>query len=144
MKVWVVAIGLIVTLAGCEPSISPETQAQIDEMMNHKGVLEQKQRCLASYPGNYVAEYQCVLRVDPTDEIARKLLNEAVAEKKRCIDAPTEIGMSEDQVKASCWGKPQEVNTTETAGHIDEQWIYHDRGYLYFHDGILTTKQESY
>lgn len=123
---------------------SPETQAQIDEMMNHKGAVEQKQRYLAGYPGDYVAEYQCVLRVDPTNKIAQKLLTEAVSEQKRCVEILTKIGMSEDQVRESFWGKPQEINTTETSGHIDEQWVYHDRGCLYFRDGILTTKQESY
>jgi hypothetical protein len=59
---------------------------------------------------------------------------------ERC-KTPTEIGMSESQVYRSCWGRPDHVNRTETVGHVREQWVYKDFGYLYLDDGIVTAKQ---
>ena len=52
------------------------------------------------------------------------------------------IGMTDDEVLKSEWGKPNEINKTESAYAIREQWVY-DRGYLYFEDGYLTTIQTS-
>jgi hypothetical protein len=44
------------------------------------------------------------------------------------------IGMTKDQVRASCWGKPQYANRTVTAHGESEQWVY-ARGYIYFRNG---------
>ena len=51
-----------------------------------------------------------------------------------------EIGMTEERVLQSSWGKPDHVNRTTTANGVREQWVYDSRGsgYLYFDDGILT------
>ena len=51
------------------------------------------------------------------------------------------IGMTEDEVIASSWGRPSSRNTTTTIDGIREQWVYR-RGYLYFENGILTAIQE--
>lgn len=51
------------------------------------------------------------------------------------------IGMTEAEVYASTWGKPQKVNTTETAAGKREQWVY-DGGYIYLDNGIVTAIQE--
>jgi hypothetical protein len=69
------------------------------------------------------------------------------------------IGMTQQEISASKWGERgvSRVNTTETAGHTREQWVY-DRGpecneddtpgvgagrsgYLYFDDGRLVAIQ---
>jgi hypothetical protein len=60
------------------------------------------------------------------------------------------IGMSEDDVIASSWGRPTQVNRTTSGYGSSEQWVY--RGfhgkylslptkYLYFTHGKLTTIQ---
>jgi hypothetical protein len=60
------------------------------------------------------------------------------------------IGMSEDDVLASSWGRPTKVNRTTSANGYSEQWVY--RGfqgkylslpskYLYFRNGKLTAIQ---
>ena len=49
--------------------------------------------------------------------------------------------MSKDDVLASSWGKPQEINTTTTAHGVREQWVYRGYNYLYFTDGVLTAIQ---
>lgn len=53
-----------------------------------------------------------------------------------------EIGMTENEVLASTWGWPNKKNTTETAYAVHEQWVYNDRGYIYFENGIVTTIQK--
>jgi hypothetical protein len=60
------------------------------------------------------------------------------------------IGMSTDDVIASSWGRPSQVNRTTSAHGSSEQWVY--RGfqgkylslpskYLYFRNGKLTAIQ---
>jgi hypothetical protein len=62
------------------------------------------------------------------------------------IDIPTrrgepQIGMTEQQVLDSTWGFPSKRNTTETVGYFTEQWVYNDRGYIYFENGFVTAIQ---
>lgn len=65
----------------------------------------------------------------------------ASAEKKRKRAEGVAIGMSQDDVLASSWGKPQKINSTHTARHTREQWVYGNGNYLYFEDGVLTSIQ---
>ncbi|OPY59456.1 MAG: hypothetical protein A4E55_00226 [Pelotomaculum sp. PtaU1.Bin035] len=51
------------------------------------------------------------------------------------------IGMTQQEVLNSSWGKPKSVNKTTTQYGIHEQWVYGNNNYLYFEDGILTTIQ---
>lgn len=53
------------------------------------------------------------------------------------------IGMTSKQVLASCWGKPQRVNRTITAGMDHEQWVYPGYNYVYVRNGIVTSIQTS-
>ena len=53
------------------------------------------------------------------------------------------IGMTKEQVLASCWDKPYKVNKTQVPGHTQEQWVYSLDNLLYFDDGILTGIQTS-
>lgn len=64
----------------------------------------------------------------------------AAAEKARKRREGVTIGMSQQDVLDSSWGKPRDVNRTVSAYGVREQWVY-DGGYLYFKDGILTTIQ---
>lgn len=36
-----------------------------------------------------------------------------------------DIGMTEDEVLSSKWGKPKDVNRTTTAYGVSEQWVYY-------------------
>jgi hypothetical protein len=47
------------------------------------------------------------------------------------------IGMSEEEVLASCWGKPRSRRRTGVEGLIRDQWSYGDGRYLYFDNGRL-------
>jgi hypothetical protein len=50
------------------------------------------------------------------------------------------IGMTAEQVEASCGTPYNGVNSTVTAFGKHEQWVYGDT-YLYFDDGLLTSYQ---
>jgi hypothetical protein len=68
-------------------------------------------------------------------------------EADNCGKGPAHIGMTTDQAIRTAWCYPDKKNTTETAGHLHEQWIYQHgvehRGYLYFDNGHLTAIQET-
>jgi hypothetical protein len=51
------------------------------------------------------------------------------------------IGMTYKQVEASCWGKPKDVNRTQTAGGTDDQLVYNEGHYVYLRNGIVTAVQ---
>ena len=53
------------------------------------------------------------------------------------------IGMSEQEVLDSSWGRPQRINRTSTAAGSREQWVYGIGNYLYFDNGKLTAVQSS-
>lgn len=50
------------------------------------------------------------------------------------------IGMNEEQVKLS-WGAPYTINDTVYKDQRSDQWVYEDRAYLYFENGLLTAIQ---
>ncbi|MGQ0711399.1 MAG: hypothetical protein ACT4NV_16835 [Rhodoferax sp.] len=65
----------------------------------------------------------------------------AAAEKAEKRKHGVEVGMTQQDVLDSSWGKPKRINRTTTARGTREQWVYGLRNYLYFEDGILTTIQ---
>lgn len=83
---------------------------------------------------------------------------ESYSEQRACLRAAAEatwpalcrkrgdlrVGLDYEGVRKSCWGtlKPSRVNTTITAGHKHEQWVY-GNSYVYFTDGIVTSYQQS-
>lgn len=67
-----------------------------------------------------------------------------VSAKRECDRrGGAQLGMTRDQVYASCWGKPKRINKTVTASGIDEQLVY-GAGYLYLTDGVLTSIQTAH
>jgi len=64
---------------------------------------------------------------------------ESAADCKRRGDP--RIGMTAEQVEATCWGKPGHVNRTHTAGGIADQYVYRDGRYVDLRDGIVTSIQ---
>lgn len=62
------------------------------------------------------------------------------AAKTQAKKGGVRIGMTQRQVLASSWGKPDDINRTITAAGTTEQWVY-GGAYLYFENGILATIQ---
>lgn len=52
------------------------------------------------------------------------------------------IGMTDEQVRNSTWGSPENVNKTTTAYGTSEQWVYSGYKYIYLYNGIVTAIQE--
>lgn len=52
------------------------------------------------------------------------------------------IGMTDEEVINSTWGKPEKINKTTYAWGITEQWCYKDNRYIYFDNGNVTAIQE--
>jgi hypothetical protein len=76
------------------------------------------------------------------DVIASWGAEDAKARAKARAKLPgVRIGMTQAEVLASSWGKPDDINRTITAYGTREQWVYGYRSYLYFDDGILTAIQ---
>lgn len=71
----------------------------------------------------------------------KKQEEEAKAEKARKKSEGVRIGMSQQDVLDSSWGKPNDINRTTNAYGVSEQWCYDNYNYLYFEDGILTDIQ---
>jgi tetratricopeptide (TPR) repeat protein len=51
------------------------------------------------------------------------------------------IGMTQDEVLNSSWGKPLDRNKTTTEYGVSEQWVYGSDRYIYFDNGIVTAIQ---
>lgn len=69
-----------------------------------------------------------------TDEMDREI--------NRKIKKEPAIGMTAEQVEASTWGKPKDINKTTYSWGVKEQWVYSDYRYIYLEDGIVTAIQE--
>ena len=53
------------------------------------------------------------------------------------------IGMTKEQVLATNWGEPDDINRIINSYGTSEQWVYSNYGkYLYFEDGVLVTIQD--
>jgi hypothetical protein len=74
------------------------------------------------------------------DHKAKQVADTAAADCKR--RGGVSIGMTADQVRATCWGKPQSVNRTITARGNHEQWVY-GSSYVYLEQGVVTSIQTS-
>lgn len=52
------------------------------------------------------------------------------------------IGMTISEVKKSTWGEPDKINKDTYSWGVKEQWVYKNRGYIYFENGIVTSISE--
>ena len=88
--------------------------------------VDQKQRyhvTLDDGRTGYIVTYELLrMRTDTDPE-------KAAADCKRRGDP--RIGMTAKQVEATCWGKPDHLNQTQTAVGISDQYVYGDSRYVY-------------
>jgi hypothetical protein len=71
-----------------------------------------------------------------TESEKKSLLSDDRVQTMSCTQ-DLQIGMSEQEVLASCWGKPRSRRRTGVEGLMRDQWIYGDGRYLYFDNGLL-------
>ena len=76
-----------------------------------------------------------------SERVAMKARTDAIKARAAAKKEGVYIGMTQAQVIASSWGRPQGVNRTTTVLGTHEQWVYGIHSYLYFEEGILTSIQ---
>lgn len=85
------------------------------------------------------------MRIELVEINARQVQAAELVERKanasRRKKVGVSIGMSQEEVIASSWGKPHSVHRTTSSFGTHEQWVYGSRNYLYFENGVLTTIQ---
>lgn len=108
---------------------------------------------LAFNPNNDAAktlktQYQADLEAKIAAEAKVKAEADAKAKAQSEADAKAlaktqgvRIGMTQQQVLDSNWGRPNKINKTVTKYGTHEQWVYGGNNYLYFDNGILTSIQ---
>lgn len=80
------------------------------------------------------------------DEKAEKLRlaaerKQLAAEKAKRKKEGVHLGMTQQEVIDSSWGKPRSINRSTYTFGTREQWVYGSGNYLYFKDGILNSIQ---
>lgn len=82
-------------------------------------------------------------KIDRAARIAKEKQEaaERLAIAKRKKSEGVTLGMTREDVLASSWGKPESISRTQYKWGLHEQWVYGNRNYLYFKDGILETIQ---
>ena len=97
----------------------PMTNGRLDALFRQAGAMYEKQEA---------------------QRAARALASEKARKRREGVS----IGMSQQDVLDSSWGRPERVNRTTSARSTHEQWVYPGNQYLYFEDGVLTTVQTSH
>jgi hypothetical protein len=81
------------------------------------------------------------LRASVKKSITAQRRKQDAAEAARKRSEGVRIGMTQQDVLASSWGRPHHINRTTYRWGTHEQWVYGERNYLYFEDGTLTAIQ---
>jgi hypothetical protein len=146
--------------AGAPPPVSPADQAEaaLTTFEGNADAACPKTALRIREAGVKRRELFQTMQTMPTDPAAQDIAAAAIrlittgmvalaqlckSEQDNCGTGPARLGMSTKEAIHTSWCFPAKKNTTETVGHMREQWVYPDRGYLYFDNGRLTTIQET-
>lgn len=104
-----------------------------------------------------IAALSDIVAFDSSDKKSRQEMNRLTDERSKRMEAEERkvktairaakkkegvtIGMTEQDVLDSRWGKPQSINRSTYSFGVHEQWVYGGHNYLYFENGILTAVQ---
>jgi len=120
---------LALVLAGCG------TYRAADDPGNAAAARKTSDQVIADATASYRAE----LDRQEAERKARAEAGKALCAKKGGVG----VGMTRAQVYASCWGKPEKINITTTAGVDHEQLVYPGWQYVYLRNGVVTAIQTS-
>lgn len=132
------------------------SQADMQDMLvtarNTKASIPERESAISAIERDHGDEFKAMKLAPLRDQIlrareaerkreeqARKREAAALARLKR--SQGVNIGMTQEDVIASSWGRPEKVNRTTNARGTREQWVYGSGNYLYFEDGILVSIQ---
>lgn len=95
--------------------------------------LEQESVCVVGWNFDKLYDFQ-MSKPKPEEEPSK--------EPTIVIKKEPAIGMTAEEVRASTWGEPKDINKTTTKYRVKEQWVYSGYKYIYLENGIVTTIQE--
>ena len=93
-----------------------------------------------NFPPPFDAEYTRLMGIYRNTE-AYKLSKKVNEEYDPNAPTRPSIGMTENDV-IEIWGNPTDINRTETAYGISEQWVYYGHRYVYLENGFVTAIQD--
>ncbi|MCP5231744.1 MAG: hypothetical protein H6948_06550 [Zoogloeaceae bacterium] len=102
---------------------------------------------IGEFASNYPEEAKkfAALRASLEAQASRMEEKQARADRKRDLARRkrqgVSIGMSQEEVLQSSWGRPERSNRSIYSFGTREQWVYGGGNYLYFEDGMLTSIQ---
>lgn len=127
-----------------EELASTPTKATVERLRLLRGLRVRGDEFLT---GAQVSELRRLERIEANDEERKAAVAKGEEARRRTAKQAerwkegVSIGMTEQEVLDSSWGRPEHVNRTITAKGKDEQWVYGDGDYLYFQNGVLRTIQ---
>lgn len=86
----------------------------------------------------YIKDWDAIT-ADSPEAHASKVAKKAECDRRGGV----RVGMTREQVHASCWGKPERVNTTTTTGGAHHQLVYSGYNYVYIRNGVVSSIQTS-
>lgn len=116
-----------------EKNISYEFSGNGDYTFSLPKTLEQESVCIVGWNSDNLHNFQLS---------QPKLEEEPSQEEPVVIKKEPSIGMTEEEVRESSWGSPNDINKTTTKYGVREQWVYSNGKYIYFEDGVVTAIQE--
>lgn len=122
--------------------LAAEAAALVAQVTNPSADLQRRLDALESLSKRHPEEHKIVARLQaPLQAQAARLAAQAEAKERAAKRKQgVRLGMTEDDVVASSWGRPRKINRTVNAYGVREQWVY-DGGYLYFENGVLVSYQ---
>ena len=91
----------------------------------------------ASANATAIGKAEAKIKADQAAEEKKERAAMLAERRKRGVT----IGMTQEEVLQSNWGKPQSVNRSTYSFGVHEQWVYGSGNYLYFKDGKLESIQ---
>ena len=131
---------LAARFAADRAAIVAEMHAAVKRNGQFRSATDAGEKYMPVADPEFLALWQTVVAAESaaTNAVASKLDAEA---NKAAKQKGVRVGMTREQVMASAWGKPQQINTTTASYGTHEQWVYPGQNYLYFENGVLTTIQ---
>ncbi|MDQ0193083.1 hypothetical protein [Paenibacillus wynnii] len=106
-----------------------------------KGIVDEIKLQLENYDGDFKEQMDSF--VSNFDNEYDSFNRQPKVEESETIDMSLPfVGMSEDELLNTLWGKPKDINKTTTKYGVSEQWVYGSNKFVYLDDGIVTAIQE--
>jgi len=108
------------------------TSPSIDDIVAREKVRQAKQ-----------AQEERKVQQRAQEKAERERAKRLEEQRRQAAKPSPRIGMTRQQVvNDTRWGRPYDINRTTSSSGVREQWVYSNRRYLYFDNGVLTVIQD--